>query len=111
MSKTVRIMDIDCEVVKNVYNQNRNQICLSLVSADTDHNLKNTDTFPGEPVSKPTVNLGDVGLKENETLIVDDFDGSLSTLEALSEAEIVRPTGMAVEYGFNQKAYVVYVLI
>ncbi|MCG9702448.1 hypothetical protein L1D19_20480 [Vibrio natriegens] len=49
---------IDCVVKKHTYDKNRKQIALQLHAADTVRN-RQSGTFPGMPMGKPTVCLPD----------------------------------------------------
>ncbi|KGT34992.1 hypothetical protein HC02_11565 [Vibrio parahaemolyticus] len=90
---TVTLADstmIDCVVKKHTYDKNRKQIALQLYAADTERN-RQSGTFPGMPMGKPTVCLPDNDFKENETAIknCDEYAGFL---DALEQAGVVRRT-------------------
>lgn len=108
MSKIIRFSGYDCLVVKNNFNNN-NQICLSLVGADTEHN-KEMDVFPHEPIAKASVNLEGVKVGENQT-IIKDYAENRGILKILLHFGLVKETGVAIELPNDNLAYIVDVLI
>lgn len=108
--KAVNIMGFDCDVEVERFSSN-NQICLILKASNTALN-KSQGALPSEPISKPSVYLEGVEVKENQTIIKDYSEcQTYGVLGKLIEAKIVKETGSCIDLGFGNMAYLVDVLL
>lgn len=88
----LKFMDWNCEVVLGKYNNGRTSIQL-VASEDGE------DICEGEPIATASVNIPTIPLASDEVMIK-NYSENEGILEALTQANIVKPTGKCVDTGF-----------
>ncbi len=98
-NKIVEFAGYDCEVVKQKYQSNNQQVALQLIAANTSRNIEN-GSFYGEPIATATV-CADVPCGENQTFIK-NWRENEGVLEALVKAGIVEDLNTLAPAGYEQ---------
>ena len=98
-NKIVEFAGYDCEVVKQKYQSNNQQVALQLIAANTSHNIE-YGSFYGEPIATATV-CADVPCGENQTFIK-NWRENEGVLEALVKAGIVEDLNTLAPAGYEQ---------